>query len=245
MIATRWAVLAVTTVPTLAAFGATGTNLEPSALRLAVTAIVGLLASLFWPGGGATPARTALRIAGWSLAAACLAAIALRLAGDRGQPFARILPACAMLMLVLLVTHALAAGVEAHWRGKSVNAESCREMAGRSAAILLALLGSVPLWIGPAAELLARRHAWIIDAVIDVSPLTHLAVASDNDLLRNPWFYQHANLAALRFSYPSLTGIILSYSTVVLLLALISLAPRRLRPVEADSPFPPTMEHQR
>ena len=118
-------------------------------------------------------------------------------------------------------------------------------MAGRSAAILLALLGSVPLWVGPAAELLARRQAWIIDAVIGVSPLTHLAIASDNDLLRNPWFYQHANLAALRFSYPSLTGIILSYSIVVLLLVLFSLGARSLRPVEADSPFPPTMEHQR
>ena len=236
--------LAVATVPTLAAFGATGTNMEPSALRLAVTAIVGLLASLFWPGRGATPARTALRVAGWSLAAACLAAVALRFAADHGQPFSRILPACAMLVLILLVTHALAAGLERRWRVDGIDAEKSREMAGRSVAIVLALVGSVPLWLGPAAELLASRLPWIVDAALGLSPLTHLAVASDNDLLRNPWFYQHANLAALRFSYPSLTGIILSYSTVVLLLALISLAPRRLRPVEADSPFPPTMEHQ-
>jgi hypothetical protein len=49
MIAMRWAVLAVATVLTLAAFGATGTDLQPSALRVAVTAIVGLLAPLFWP----------------------------------------------------------------------------------------------------------------------------------------------------------------------------------------------------
>src|SRR4029450_4550594 len=122
MIATRWAVLARATVPALAAFGATGTDLQPSALRVAVTAIVGLLAPLFWPGTGATAARptarlvgralggacpagagadaagTARGIVGWSLAAACLAAIALRFAGNQGQPFARILPACAMLM---------------------------------------------------------------------------------------------------------------------------------------------------
>lgn len=243
MIATRWAVLAVAAVPILAAFGAPGADLQPSALRVAVTAIVGLLAPLFWPGRGATVARTMLRIAGWSLGAACLAAIALRFVGNHGQPFARILPACAMLMLILLVTHALAAGVERHWRGKSANAESSHEMAGRTAAIVLALLGSVPLWLGPAAELLARRQAWIIDAVIGVSPLTHLAVASDNDLLRNPWFYQHANLAALQFSYPSLADIILFYGTVALTLALIPLASRRLRrPVENDHPILPKIE---
>jgi hypothetical protein len=243
VIAARWAVLAAAAVLVLAAFGATGTALQPSALRVAVTAIVGLLAPLLWPGRGATAARTALRIAGWSLAAACVAAIALRFAGNHGQPFARTLPACGMLMLILLVTHALAAGVERYWRGKAGNAESCREMAGRTAAILLALLGSVPLWLGPAAELLARRQAWIIDAVIGVSPLTHLAVASENDLLRNPWFYQHANLAALRFSYPSLSGIILFYGTVALTLALIALASRRLRhPAKNARPILPAME---
>ena len=226
MIAMRWAVLAVATVLTLAAFGATGTDLQPSALRVAVTAIVGLLAPLFWPGIGATAARTTLRIVGWSLAAACLAAIALRFAGNHGQPFARILPACAMLMLILLVIHALAAIVEQHWRSKSGNAESSHEMAGRTAALVLALLGAVPLWLGPTAELLARRQAWIIDAVIGVSPLTHLAVASGNDLLRNPWFYQHSNLAALRFSYPSLTTLIATYVAIALILVLAPLAAR-------------------
>src|SRR4030095_11919568 len=151
MIATRWAVLAVATVPALAAFGATGTDLQPSALRVAVTAIVGLLAPLFWPGGGATAARTTLRIAGWALAATCIAAIALRFAGDHRQPFVRILPACAMLMLILLVMHALAAGLERRWRDGSADTETAREMAGHTAAIVLALLGSVPLWLGPAA----------------------------------------------------------------------------------------------
>ena len=243
MIAIRWTVLAVAAVPILAAFVAPGPDLQPSALRVAVTAIVGLLAPLFWPGRGATTARTTLRIAGWSLAAACLAAIALRFAGNHGQPFARILPACAMLMLILLVIHALAAGLEGRWIGQSADMESAREMAGGTAAIVLAFLGSVPLWLGPAAELLARRQAWIIDAVIGVSPLTHLAVASGNDLLRNPWFYQHANLAALQFSYPNLADIILFYGTVALTLAVIPLASRRLRrPVENDHPIPLKIE---
>jgi hypothetical protein len=110
-------------------------------------------------------------------------------------------------------------------------------------AIVVALLGSAPLWLGPAAELLARRQAWLIDAVIGVSPLTHLAVASDNDLLRNPWFYQHANLAALQFSYPGLSDIILFYGMVALTLALVALASRRLRrPVGNDHPILPATE---
>src|SRR4030095_3007384 len=117
MIATRWAVLAAATVLTLAAFGATGTDLQPSALRVAVTAIVGLLAPLFWPGTGATAARAPLRLGGRALAA-CWRWRALRSSGNHDQPFARILPACAMLMLILLVIHALAAVAERHWRGK-------------------------------------------------------------------------------------------------------------------------------
>jgi hypothetical protein len=246
MIAIRWAVLAVAVVVMLAAFGATETDLQPSALRVAVTAIVGLLAPLFWPGSATTAARTALRIGGWLLAAVSVAAIALRFTGDHGQPFARILPACAMLTLILLVTHTLAVGLEGHWRGESADAEMAREMAGRAAATVLAFLGSAPLWLGPAAELLARRHAWIIDAVIGISPLTHLALASGNDLLRNPWFYQHSNLAALQFSYPGLSDIILLYSMVALVLAVIPLASRRLRrPIENDQPILPTMEQSK
>ena len=71
-------------------------------------------------------------------------------------------------------------------------------MAGRTVALVLALLGSLPLWLGPAGELLSGRQPWIIDAIVGMSPLTHLAVASDNDLLRNEWLYQHSNLAALQ-----------------------------------------------
>jgi len=227
MIAVRWATLALACMLMLAAVGAT--DLQPSALRVAVTAIIGLSAPLFWPGNAATPARTALRIAAWSAAVACLAAIALQFAGNPGQPFARTLAACGMLLLILLVTHAVAAGLEWRWRDQSGDAESAREMAGRAAALALAFAGSLPLWLGPAAELLAGRYPWIIDAVIGVSPLTHLAVASGNDLLRNQWFYQHSNLAALQFSYPSPAELILAYGSVSLALALIALAMRRPR----------------
>ncbi|MEP7182741.1 MAG: hypothetical protein ABI886_11170 [Betaproteobacteria bacterium] len=243
MIAARWSMLAVASMLMLAAFGATATDLQPSALRVAVTAVIGLIATLFWPGSAATPARTAFRIGAWSAAAACLAAIALRIAGNSGQPFARILAACGMLLLILLVTHAVAAGLEWRWRDQSEDAESAREMAGRAAALALAFVGSLPLWLGPAAELLAGRHPWIIDAVVGMSPLTHLAVASGNDLLRNQWFYQHSNLAALQFSYPSPAELILAYGSVCLALALIALASRGPRSrIDGASPTQPTTE---
>ena len=89
---------------------------------------------------------------------------------------------------------------------QSGDAKTAREMAGRAAALVLAFVGSLPLWLGPRANCLPRANPWIIDAAIGMSPLIHLAVASGNDLLRNQWFYQHSNLAALQFSYPSLGG---------------------------------------
>jgi hypothetical protein len=244
MITARWAMLAVAGVLMLAVFGAS--DLQPSALRLAVTAVIGLIAPLFWPGNAATLARTALRIAAWSAAVACMAAIALRIAGNPGQPLARILAACGMLLLILLVTHAAAAAIEARWHGQSGNAETAREMAGRTAALALALVGSLPLWTGPACELLAGRQPWIIDAAIGISPLTHLAIASGNDLLRNQWLYQHSNLAALQFSYPGLADVTVAYAAVLLLLVLFPLASlRRRRPIGGPVPTYPTMEQSK
>lgn len=244
MIAARWGMLLVAALPILAAFGATGRDMQPSALRLLVTAVIALLAPILWPGNAATPARTALRIAAWSASATCLAAIALRVLGDPPQPWPRILEGCTMLMVILLLTHAMVAGLEARLRVRSGDAQGAREMAGRTVAISLALLGSLPLWFGPLGELLSARHGWIIDAVVGVSPLTHLAVASENDLLRNQWLYQHSNLAALQVTYPGRAGIALSYASAVLVLALVALALRRFpahRPsADADLTDPTT-----
>ncbi len=226
----------------LAAFGAAVTELQPSALRLMATTVVALLAPLFWPGNAATPARTAWRIATWSAASACLAAIALQILGHPEQPFSRILGSCGMLLLIMLMVHAAAAGLEWRLRVRSLEAGSAREMAGRTVAIALALLGSLPLWLGPLAELISARHAWIIDAVVGTSPLTHLAVASDNDLLRNEWLYQNSNLAALQFSYPGLAELTWSYASFCLPLALVALCLRHARRHDADSTLthPPT-----
>jgi len=229
VIAARLAMLAVSVLIVLAAFGAGSEQWQPSALRLLVTAVVGLLAPLFWPGIAATVGRTAARIVGWSAAAAALAAAAQLIVGGPAQPFRPVLAACAVLMLMLALVHALVAALEMRWRRRSVDAQEAREQAGRTAATTLALLGSLPLWCGPVAELLAARHTWIVDVVVGISPLTHLAVASSNDLLRNQWFYQHSNLAGLRVSYPGFDAVAWSYATAFLVLAIIALASRRWR----------------
>ncbi|MEJ6000146.1 hypothetical protein [Paucibacter soli] len=213
----------------LVALGATAAELQPSAQRVAVTGVVGLLAPLFWPGNAGTPARNAMRIAAWSGAAAGLAALLLRGLGPPAQPLARILASCAMLLPIMLVTHAMLALLERHWCDMSVDMHAAREMAGRTMCAALALLGTVPLWLGPLGELLSARHDWLINMLVSTSPLTHLAVASDNDLLRNQWFYQHSNLANLQFSYPGIATLSWSYGTVLSLLACIALMQRRSR----------------
>lgn len=230
MIAVRWGLLLAATLMLLAVLGAADPDLQPSALRLMVTCVVALLAPVFWPGIAATPSRTALRVAGWSVAAACLAALALWAFGTNVQPLSRVAAACSMLALVLIVTHALVAVLEGHWRGPSADPQVSRELAGRSAALALALLGSLPLWFGPAAESLSARQAWIVDASLALSPLTHLAVASGNDLLRNQWFYQHSNLASLQTAYPELNAIAWTYLFACSMLLLTALSSRRRQP---------------
>jgi hypothetical protein len=225
----------------LAALGAADPDLQPSAVRLMVTSVVALLAPLFWPGIAATPAHTALRVVGWSVAAACLAALALGVFAAALQPALRVFAACAMLALILIVTHAVAAILERRWHSLSADAQGARDLASRSAALALALLGSMPLWFGPAAELLSARHDWVVDTVLGVSPLTHLAVASGNDLLRNQWLYKHSNLASLQTSYPALAVLAWGYAIACLLLVLTAMAFHRgRRPVNSASPpFPP------
>lgn len=247
MTAARWGMMAVAALLILAAFGAAAEDIQPSALRVMVTAVVGLLAPLFWPGVGTTPARTVLRIVGWSAAAAGLAAALLRMLGAPAQTYDRILGVCGMLMLVLLLAHAAAAVLERRWGGSpgGAKAKEAREMAGRTAATALALLGALPLWLGPVGELTSRRHDWAIDAIIGLSPLTHLAVAGGSDLLRIQWFYQHSNLAGLQFSYPGLTGVAWFYAATLLMMALVALAFRRRPRRAADATHPDPTKEQR
>jgi hypothetical protein len=238
VIAVRWGMLLVAVLLMSSAFGATAPDLQPSAQRVAVTTIVGLLAPLFWPGVAASVKRTAMRITGWSAAASCVAAIVIRVLGHPGQPLSGLLGTCAMLMCILILAHTMAAALEARWRVPSGRADDARETAGCSVMLVLALLGALPLWFGPVSELLSVQHEWAIDAALGLSPLTHLAVASGNDLLHNEWLYQHANLAALPVSYPDPIQLVWFYVTVCSMLALGAFAPARRRRASNDPAHP-------
>jgi len=227
MIAARVALLAVSAALASAVWGALQMSQQPSAQRLVVTSVVALLAPLFWPGAAASELRTGSRITGWSLAAAAIALCLLFAAGRGRQSFTQLLSAGAMLALVLAITHTVASAVERRLQIAAI--ANARELAGLLATVLLALVGAMPFWLGPAAELAQRVHAGIVDVVVAGSPLTHLAIASGNDLLRNEWLYDHSNLAKLAVTYPRMPGVVLAYVVILLALALLWPAQRNLR----------------
>lgn len=206
--------MAIATIAIVAALNESAGGVHGSAQRVLITAVVALLAPLFWPGKRRSRKGTAAAIFGWSCVATCLAALLLLLVGRAAHSAQSIASVCGMLLLITTITHGVAAAVETLVGKASADAGSAREIAGRLATLVLALLGSIPLWLGPAAEIAKHSQPGLIDTVIGVSPLTHLAVAGGNDLLRNQWFYQHSNLAALKFSYPSLTTIVVCYIAV-------------------------------
>ncbi len=243
VIAARWGMLLVAALSILAAWGATSPHGQPSALRVEVTAVIGLLAPLFWPGRGASGPRTALRVVAWSAAAAASAAIVLL--AHPAQPWGRVVSACAMLMAILVLAHAAAAAIERGWNGTAEAGGIARELAGPTVTGALAVLGTSPFWLGPAAESLSTRHPGIIDLVVGLSPVTHLAIASGNDLLHNPWLYEHSNLAVLPVSYPELGTLAWGYATACAALAMIVLASRRSRRTIPAIPIDPTQEQSR
>lgn len=227
MIAARWGLLLVAALSIIAAWGASSGQAPPSALRVEVSAVVGVLASLFWPGRAPTTSGTVLRVVAWSAAAS--ASVAAFLLVHPGQPLNRVAPACAMLMAILVLAHSAATVLEGRWSGSSADTEAARELAGRAIASALAVLGTLPFWLGPTAESLTARHPGIIDIVVGLSPVTHLAVAGGDDLLHNPWLYEHSNLAVLPVSYPGLGTLAGGYASACAVLAVVALASRRPR----------------
>src|SRR5690349_6962522 len=179
--------MAIAVVVVLAALGVTANDLQPSAQRVLVTAVIAAIAPLFWPGKAQTPARTILIVAAWSGAVSLLAAATLFMLRGvvAGPSLTRITAVCSMLLLIMLVTHAFAASIESCAAARSADPNSARELAGRVACLVLVLLRALPVWFGPAAALAGNAEVALIDPLLGISPLTHLAVASGNDLLRN------------------------------------------------------------
>lgn len=243
MIAARWVLLLLSTAAAAAAMGVGAAELAPSAARLIVACVAALLAPLFWPGTSGSKAHPALRVVLWSLAVAALAGLVMRALGGAAQAALPILRTLAMLLPILLLTHAAAGLGEQLLRRRGVDAARSRDAAGRSAVLALAGAAALPVWLGPSAELLSARHESLVDTVVAASPLTHLALASGNDLLRNAWLYEHSNLAALAVSYPDLRWTALGYAlAVALLLACLALRPGRGR--LGKLPMDPPMETQ-
>lgn len=220
LLAAGWLVLAAT--------GVAAPGWQASAQRVAVCAVFGLLAPLFWPGRGSTLSGTLGRIAGWTVLVAGLAFATVVLLVRPAQPLASHLGVCGMLWLVLLLTHASAAALQTSGPG-AVGAAVARERAGRSVCLVLALLSALPLWLGPTAERLLPRYSGAVDLVAGLSPLTHLALAAGNDLLRNPWFYQHANLAGLQVNDPGFATLWGGYGAVFVAIGLAVAARRQWR----------------
>ena len=210
------------------ALRAAAPDVPASGQRVVVAAAVSLLAPLLWPGLAATPVASALRVLLWSAlavsAVVCTALLSPWLQGLAAPGLEPVFATGALLLALLLMLHTLVALLETHWRSGARPPAAAREMAGRTVALLLALWAAVPLWLGPLTELLLHDHEGVVDAVIGASPLTHLAVASGNDLLRNQWLYQHSNLAALPFSYPGLAGLAWFYASASAVSALAALA---------------------
>lgn len=243
MIVARAAMLLGAVLIALVAVGA-GRDLPPSALRMTTGSMIALLAPLFWPGSTAERRATAWRILLWTAAASSIAAMSPLLLGAARPLSTALLRSSAMLAALLLTSHVLVACLERRWARHRGDAREAREQAGRTVTLVLALLGSLPLWIGPMAELLSARHAWAIDAALAVSPLTHLAVAAGSDVLRTPWLYQHSNLARLQSDYPGLPGLAGFYAALCLLLAVLATTMRRRRIAGPTTSSEPTENPQ-
>lgn len=208
------AAFALTALLVIAAMGAYSPDLQASARLVLITSVVTVLSPLFWPGRAATAVSTAWRALGWSFAASILAAVAtLGVGGARA-----LASACSTLLLICVSSLGVAAWAESLLARHGADSAAARNASAWLATTLLVITGAAPLWLGPAAELAAVERPRALAAVVAVSPLTHLAIASGNDLLRNQWFYQHSNLSGLRFDYPRLMPVLAGYAALSLAL---------------------------
>lgn len=208
----RAGLLMVATLAALGVGGAAFGETHASAWRVWAAATLLLLAPLFWPGRGPAPWR---RVLAWSLVGLGAGLVATLGFGPPGR-WDAVARVALQLGALLLLAHALCAWLEGPLGGAG--------SAGAAVAMLLALAGTLPVWAGP-ATMGVEGGGTALDTLLAASPLTHLAVASDNDLLRNPWLYENTPLGGLPAEYPAGTTLAAAYAAG--LAALGALAWRR------------------
>ena len=243
LVRAAFVILATGTIST--GWGALHMAQQPSALRVLVASVTALVAPLFWPGAADTLLRTALRVVTWSLVCTSGAVLMLLAMGHGRQTLTAVLTVAAMLCIVLAIVHALAAAMEMRLATTETDPQVTRAMAAVISTLLLAVIGAAPLWLGPAAELSTSAHAGAVDGILAASPLTHLAMASGNDLLHNEWLYDHSNLSKLAVSYPGMSSVLGFYASILLALVGIPLAQRHSRRRIPDGPPCSTTEEVR
>jgi hypothetical protein len=195
-------------------------KLSPSGALLLVMSVAVLAGLMLWPGAVSGSGVPEVWLGTWSAACVGIGALAAAALLDSRIDWGQLLSTTLVGFLVLLACLSCVTLVAAI--PKRRNAAEVREFepARWTVAALLALAAAAPLWAGPFAEGNLARWPQAVEATVAVSPLTHLAVAAGNDLLRNDWMYAHSSLGSLQFSYPGLPGILTTY--LVLCTALLA-----------------------
>ena len=62
------------------------------------------------------------------------------------------------------------------------------------------LFSSAPVWLGPLMYMHGQNEQ-VVNTIINISPLSYLALMADYDYLRSSWFYQNTPYGGLRYSY--------------------------------------------
>lgn len=199
-------------------------NASPASSVIGLAVFVSLACFLLLP--GADDLRGSIVN---SASAAALFAVLLQLPATPGLPPALLFRVCLILfcvgMLFCSVTQLL---------------ESIRpDIDNPRVPILLltAIIGSSPVWLGPAVDIYQPDDT-LIDGIVSITPLTHLSVALEYDYLRGEWLYRHSPFGSLRYVYPGFHAIVAAYILSVFVLRIILWRIARRRPALKDGDPP-------
>jgi len=149
----------------------------------------------------------------WALAAALCFILGAAVI-NRGSPLQWVAGSAGVGLLVALLT----------LFGNALARSEHERPASRALCLAaFSVLCAVPLWLGPLAEAF-NPHQFIVDGIVSLSPISHLAVLLQVDYLRSDWFYQHSALGSLRFHYPALW--LLAFLYTALLCCAVYLSPK-------------------